>query len=174
MRTSKTHCVTCVIVRHHPVTHPLTCGNTGYDAGDARIVRHTSGDNRSQTIKPQVSALTAAKTTPVHSSASTLVTHPLTCGNTSCVTNRQNRHPFSHNGIRVRHRPPLRGARTHAYPPARARVIGPTPRPCQDGHMLLRPGCECAERAYLATASDEERAVWDARTGFDHSNERAS
>lgn len=38
----------------------------------------------------------------------------------------------------------------------------------------LRPGCECAQQAYLATASDEETDAWDARTGYDHSNERAS
>ncbi len=34
----------------------------------------------------------------------------------------------------------------------------------------LDPGCKCAVRAYLATASDEDLAARDARTGYDHSN----
>lgn len=30
-----------------------------------------------------------------------------------------------------------------------------------------QPTCHCAERAYLATASDQEREAWKARRGYD-------
>lgn len=131
MPTTKTGCVTCVTVRHTLVTHPLTCDDQYFVPDDALTLRHTPTNNDSQTVNVQVRDLHTRTYPPVGGSASNPVTHPLTCTNTPCVTNRQNRHCFSHNGIRVRHQPSFGRARTRAPAHARPRVQARA-RPCQD------------------------------------------
>ena len=38
---------------------------------------------------------------------------------------------------------------------------------CEMDGTAGSPHCKCAERAYLATASDEEREAWTHRRGYD-------
>lgn len=38
---------------------------------------------------------------------------------------------------------------------------------CELARNISQPSCRCAERAYLATASDDERAAWSRRRGYD-------
>lgn len=38
---------------------------------------------------------------------------------------------------------------------------------CEMDNNAASPHCRCAERAFLATASDEERQAWAGRRGYD-------
>lgn len=117
-------CVACVTVRHEVMTHPLTCGNARVGAHDAPRGASPQSDNDSQTTSLQVTASRLTKTCTSARVRHTPLTHPLTCGNTPCVTNGQNADPLCRNEIQVRHDPPLRGVRAYARAHTRAYARG--------------------------------------------------
>lgn len=118
-----TGCVRCVTVRHGAMTHPLTCGFVPLRSFDAPRGASGSSDNHSQTVFPQVTALTTTTNPRNSHGASNPLTHPLTCGNTPCVTNGHIADPLCRNEIRVRQSHPYgacaRMTHAHTHTPAR-------------------------------------------------------